>query len=467
MELGRFAIRLLVAVFAVAWLGVAAGACWAAGGDGDSQRAKALYQSAVHHLESGRWYARAVALLEEAVRLDPGNTDYREALGCAYAARALDLLLLSLSGGVGGTRADRQALVASSDIAQITGPLVKRAVEELDAAISVAPDVAGYHHTLGWIYLADAREGLSGDAEAGAQAEQQFLEAVRLNPGVARYRRSLGDLYRLMPNLPGAKGKPAAAASTAPSTPVNPALKMYSDAATLDPSDPGLWFMLYTYHAQGSSQADAAQAQADLQRAWRLDPTNSLYRYLTAWLLTKQADEADLPPDQKDALLSQALLEVQAANNMPDLRVAVYTPAFPRSIAWPLGQLMGATELNLSQPVNNAFRDIGRRFISLGGDLERDGSLNDAAVVYEAVLAMGNRLAAAASAMDGGPGSNLVQLSTGLAIQQTALRPLTELYLRYGAPQQVLAAQQKQRELDYMAQLLSAEMSPPPTSPSG
>lgn len=392
----------------------------------DADRAAALYKSAVRHLTGGRWYARSVRLLEEAKALDPSKPQYREALGCAYLAHALDLLMLAQSQGAGSSK----ALLRS---------LVDKAIAEVNAAVQAEPTTAEYHHTLGWIHLVAAREGLAEDpAEQAEKAVERFREAVRLSPRSARYRRSLGDLYRLLPSVGTEED--------------DPALAQYRTAVQLAPNDAGLRYILSTYEAKKPGSEGLLAALEQIGFAARLDPTNAVPQYLRAELLFRLA--ADMDDQDRQNTCADAAEAVFAGNNLPELRLSLYAPAFPRCLAPVLSRLMQESGFDVDLALFERLKDVARRAVRYAQELEGAAELPRAVAVLENVIIMGERIAAESYPRGASGGRELVQFSAGLAIQQEALRPLTDIVMRHGTPQHAFLVQQKQQELAYLAELL-------------
>ncbi|MGQ9524654.1 MAG: hypothetical protein ACUVTZ_07380 [Armatimonadota bacterium] len=413
----------------------------------DADRAEALYKSAVRHLTSGRWYARSVRLLEEAKALDPSKPAYREALGCAYLAQALDLLLITQPRNGG-------------DPKPALRPFVEKAIAEAEAAVEASPTTAEYHHTLGWIRLAAAREGLTANPKAEAQkAEEHFREAIRLSPRSARYHRSLADLYRLVPSA-----RTNADDSARSALEDDPAAAEYRAAVRLDPRDAGLHYILSSCEARRPDSQGVLAALEEISSAARLDPTNALPQYLRADLLFRLA-EGKSGEDQQSAT-AEAVQAIISGNRLPDLRLNLYIPAFPKCLAVVLTRLLQETDFDTDLPLYESLKSAARRAISYAGELEGAGDVPGAAGILENVIVMGERISAEAYLRGAPTGRDMVQFSTGLAIQQEALRPLTDIVMRHGTPQHAFLVQQKQQELTYLAQLLrgSPLMRAPSTS---
>lgn len=392
----------------------------------DADRAAALYKSAVRHLTGGRWYARSVRLLEEAKALDPSKPQYREALGCAYLAHALHLLMLAQSKGAGNLK----ALLRS---------LADKAIAEVDAAVQASPTTAEYHHTLGWIHLVAAREGLTEDpAEQAEKAAEHFREAVRLSPRSARYHQSLGDLYRLVPSAGAEKDESA--------------LAQYRTAVQLAPNDAGLRYILSSYKAKTPSSEGLLSALEQIDLATRLDPANAVPQYLRAGLLFRLA--ADMDEQDRRNTYADAAEAVFAGNRLPELRLSLYVPAFPRCLAPVLSRLMQESDFDVDLALFESLKDAARRAVRYAQQLEGAAELPRAVAVLENVIIMGERIAAESYPRGASGGRELVQFSAGLAIQQEALRPLTDIVLRHGSPQHAFLVQQKQQELAYLAELL-------------
>ena len=189
-----------------------------------------------------------------AVRLDPGNADYRYAL----AGRLDD------AGKVAEAEAEyREAARLDPGNADYRYALAGR----LDDAGKVAEAEAEYREAARLDPgNADYRYALAGrldDAGKVAEAEAEYREAARLDPGNADYRYALGLLLR-------EAGKVAEAEAE------------YREAVRLDPGNADYRYALGLLLREAGK---VAEAEAEYREAVRLDPGNRDYRYALGLLL--------------------------------------------------------------------------------------------------------------------------------------------------------------------------------------
>jgi len=236
----------------------------------------------------------------------------------------------------------------------------------------------------------------------------------------------------------------------------------YRAAARLAPNDAGIRYMLASYEARRPGSEGALAALEEMNLAAQLDPSNALPQYLRAGLLFRLA--ADKGDDERPRTLADGAEAIFAGNRLPDLRLVPYVPAFPKCLAAVLTRLIQETDFDADLPLYESLKDSARRAVSYARELQDVGELPRAAALLENVIVMGERIAAEAYLRGAPTSRDVVQFSTGLAIQQESLRPLTEIVMRHGTPQQAFLVQQKQQELTYLAELLrrSPLMMPPP-----
>lgn len=463
-----------------------------------------LFKSASLHLRSGRWYHRSISLLQKAVEQEPNNPYYREALGSAYAGRALELLWLTLpENQLEASNRERKNL-QSSNLQEVVRPLFQLAEEESAKALQIQPREAEFYHTLGWILLAQARFGLTHQPkEKARKAQEQFQKAIELAPRKVAYRKSYADLLRLIPELTDASSKGEEAQSSKeeanstenhrpsgsrPTTTSNqgsfsqegenppsqssstedPLLKAYLSALELAPRDAGLHFLVYlrTVEQRGNLPEALDQAEQSLVNARQSDPRNGLYAYLLAEInlyketREKETKESETPVNRPWTLYqTRALQYVAEGNQAPELRLNPYQSEYPQYLQPILARLFRSGETEILLAVRDNLSNLADQITTLAEAKERQGQPVLSAQLYEALFYMGERLASAL--YYGGEIAQLSEAAVGLAIEQRALEALARLYSLYGSPLQILMVQQKLQEVNYLTQYIQQYLSKP------
>jgi curved DNA-binding protein CbpA len=169
------------------------------------QKAKHYFETGMAAFRAERWL-EAAASVRLAIAFDPGNEAYREAFGevqqRAHEERAKQLVregdgALEVGDSERALHAFEEALHFRPHDAELyhrtawlgwrSGTCLRRAKELALGACELDPDVAAYRRTLGQIYKA---------AGLGANARRELRRAVELDPGDAEARSELGSLGR-------------------------------------------------------------------------------------------------------------------------------------------------------------------------------------------------------------------------------------------------------------------------------
>ncbi|MES2459361.1 MAG: hypothetical protein V4671_02170 [Armatimonadota bacterium] len=297
-----------------------------------SQTAAAAYSVGVSLVYRGRRLEEAAKHLAEAVRLAPTNPDYRLALGCAFARRAVVIRRASdsavyyksemtkyptryatweraqsdktsaLYGAAPPTMPVRPTLADDGtkftlDPAQAkeqAGELGEKAMSAWDTALTACTtdaERANAQYVRGWGMIRlrriansfvfaqnPAGSGSFGqsapwldpnDVPSQKQVTAAFQAAADLVPENARYWQSLGDSFVIDGD------------STAWDRPK--AIAAYEKALTLDRRSPTLWYQVFSLR----ERTDLPSATAALEKAAETDSTNAYYWYLLANLRLK------------------------------------------------------------------------------------------------------------------------------------------------------------------------------------
>lgn len=460
-----------------------------------------LFKSATLHLRSGRWYHRSISLLQKAVEQEPNNPYYREALGSAYAGRALELLWLTLPEGQLGAGSQERQSLPSSNLQEVVRPLFQLAEEELAKALQIQPREPEFYHTLGWILLSQVRFGLTNQPKEKTQkAQEQFQKAIELAPRKVAYRKSYADLLRLIPewtetpskgedtkpsqegaNLtadqrpsgsqpasqpnPGSPSKARENHSPQSSTAEDPLLKAYLSALELAPRDAGLHFLVYLRTVEQRDHLPQAldQAEQSLVQAKQWDPRNGLYAYLLAEInlyKAAQEKEQEISANRPWTLhQTRALQYIAEGNQAFELRLNPYQSEYPKYLQPILSQLLRSGETEILLAVRDKLSNLADQITTLAEAKERQGQPVLSAQLYEVLFDMGDRLANAL--YYGGGITQLSEAAVGLAIERRALEALARLYSLYGSSLQILMVQQKLQEVNYLTQYIQQYLSKP------
>lgn len=189
--------------------------------EGSAELAAAKYQLGVAYFEAGN-YRAAAPELSQAANLDPGNAEYRNALGMALLFnRKLDpaIKVFEEAIGVDPKNTEIKNNLASAYIMKgeldKAKPLLKQvlddplyptpqfayfnlariyerqgnideAIEQYELALDIRPEYVDAHYNLGLLYLQQGRTD---------RAIEQFSAATRLSPKIAVYQQHLGVAY--------------------------------------------------------------------------------------------------------------------------------------------------------------------------------------------------------------------------------------------------------------------------------
>jgi hypothetical protein len=312
----------------------------------NADQATSLYRSGIEQMRQGRWQ-KAIIALEKASSLAPERASIQEALGGAYFNYEIELSpqILIFS--------DQSTSTQSSENAQRVIKLEKAAESALKKSVALDPSNAGYHHTLGWFYLASYWVHLfdpagradqikvkeSSDQDPKDQnsikktdsidytklAIQELKAATQFAPKVAEYHRSLADAYRLIGEQKNIKAAESSDGTIAKSPDEDRALAEYRVALQLKPFNAPLCYLMYRRLDKGGSEP-SDEALAYLIKACQIDRTNALYGYELARSLfvTGQNEEA--------------FNTLRYANMAPRFD-STYSPAYPRRLEYGLQQI--------------------------------------------------------------------------------------------------------------------------------
>jgi hypothetical protein len=300
-------------------------------------------------MRQGRWQ-KAIVALEKASSLAPNRASIQEALGGAYFNYEIELSpqILIFS--------DQSTSTQSSENAQRVVKLEKAAESALKKSVALDPSNAGYHHTLGWFYLASywvhlfdpagradqikAKEALNQDNSAPKELDstskmsptdytklaiQELKAATQFAPKVSEYHRSLADAYRLIGEQKNIKAAESSDGTIVKSPDEDRALAEYRISLQLKPFNAPLCYLMYRYLDKGGSDS-SDEALAYLIKARQIDRENALYGYELARSLfvTGQNEEA--------------FNTLRYANMAPRFD-SIYSPAYPRRLEFGLQQI--------------------------------------------------------------------------------------------------------------------------------
>lgn len=332
------------------------------------------YHYATDHLKRGRWFERAAKQLAEAVRQEPNNYRYHNALGCAWASRAASLgYAASFAQALAAQRGSYAQRLAAwkeaqndpdSDLFDTLRPapippfalrtkddgrlftltqtqsdarikeLEKQARASWDRALVCAktPDEQAevYYHR-GWgLWLPQRCRGdvlrfltaTAGESEplvpeaVPKETQEALAKATDLAPDVAAYCQSLGDVL--------AHDRPKARTA-------------YRRSLALDRRNATLWYRLYRWNVdkplsfpdENGNEAtpapiappDKTRPLEDLEEAVRADPLNAFPLYQLA-IAQFEGSSYGLILAVPKAEQAQKIATVSAATAHADRRVA-------------------------------------------------------------------------------------------------------------------------------------------------
>ncbi|MBW3625827.1 MAG: hypothetical protein KY468_20740, partial [Armatimonadetes bacterium] len=451
------------------------------GANAPDEEAERTYRNTLQWLRRGQNYARVIDLMESLVSRYPRTAKYWEASGIARVGLALETASVALPDTGGVARSNARYRIAPKD-------LFEGGVEQIEKAILLQPNVPDFHHSLGWAHLANTRMGLNeASAKSRERAKEAFEAALRLMPRETTYWQSLGDFYRLNPELkrfnppvdtltnalttsnadssPGAtdmltesKGMPAAAPvpekSSTPPNPAGdaalpPAIRIFRSISASRPRDAGIHFLLY---GQYLTHGDAKKALSELQLAERNDPSNALYPFLRA----SHSLEPERGGEEAAVGGEQAALDaVRRAQSSPSFDPAPYRPAYPPLLAPALQRALGDSLTPETLNLYDRLSTLAQRLVALGRRWEENGYPAEAEDLYFHVMEMGERMVNSAMSVRNRYLLRLPELSTGLKAQEAALSALRALYARYVMAERTPWLQQQQQNLDRIRQILS------------
>ena len=441
--------------------------------DPPDPKAEQAYKNALQMLRRGRSYASVIASMEPLVTRHPFEPRYKEALGVARAALALERWTETLPDAAPRRR-------ARPDEGPPPQQLLAQGIQLIEEATRLQPNVPEYFHTLGWIHLANTRAGIDRNVQSSRKrALEAFQSALRLNPGAATYWQALGDLYRLNPDLQNvtaspAKAEPSAAAKagekpasdaakTAPA-PLPPGIEAYRRVSTARPRDPGIHFLLYEAHLK---RRDANRALESLKLAQRYDRGNAMPLYLLAAYYYDRSDETKGSDSDTDweAYAVDAVNQANAANGF--LPVS-YRPGFPPLLAPILRRALGDSLTPGTLELYDRLKSLSQRLIRAGDASQAAGDPAGAEAFYLSSHTLGGRLIGAAMNAQDRYLLHLPELSAGLTVQESALSALRSLYDKYAMMDRLPWMQQQQFDLDRVRQIVSqgAETATPPEDPT-
>jgi tetratricopeptide (TPR) repeat protein len=299
-----------------------------------------LYKRALGHLNEGLWFEAAIAELTQAVQLDPTNSDYHLALGCAevdragslgYAACMTDQLfnaqaqypkdLAAWQAAQNDPNSDGfsdTAPVAPPDMTfqvkddlhhlTLTGKqAVARVIElgtaaqgEWRQAVQLAPTRqtrAQAESVQGWGLLSERRilqftdypEAKVPTAPKPMDAVVAFRSATKDDPDKAAYWEGLGDAYPYSEFDPDTEAPQTSYALDI--------IRAWQKSLALATGNTGLGFKLYevqSRHTTENPPLDPKLALETLKTVAASDPGNSLLQYGLAALLFKQTHYSDV-----------------------------------------------------------------------------------------------------------------------------------------------------------------------------
>ncbi|HEY3284326.1 MAG TPA: hypothetical protein VGN26_18815 [Armatimonadota bacterium] len=401
------------------------------------------------------------------------------------------------------------------------GKWTSRAVTQLERAISLDPNQAAFHESLGCAYLARFTETLMGEdfgkplgpgvtvpggplmasrAAAGAKdvesARKELERAVALAPSEARYHHSLGWYYALWVQLLGTDETPDKAAMT-----LRNAYTQLTQAVSLSPKDPAYLSSLADLVRLTDGRQPAPDEKGHpivIPDAWDLYTRAAVLRGAPAGLhhllavhytdqegsrSTRATEELHLAraADPGNALypyLLACLQEQQAAGTddksakSPLLDASyrllgeanrcpklVLRPYVPAFPALLAPTLTKVMLLVESMPLFAKLRGLARGLVGYGRELE-DGSPSTAFAVYREVATLGQRLAGDPRDFGTVGNDTLLDKLVGIAVTRIATKPTTALATKLGDQRWLQWAKTLDQQMDGLRDTMKGMVAP-------